>query len=1034
MTRLLDFNDSFLALFGTQVQKAPKQIAVSNDGTAYSYIELDWAADKISDLLLENNVIAGEGVAICLPRGTELIAALIGVHKCGAHFILLDPTHPSDRLSNIINDSQPCAILTQMDFLNKLPFVKNLIILNKDNANASLNHKQADKKKRTHPRYTHNDIAYIMYTSGSTGKPKGVAVTQAGLSNYLIWAKEAYSVSKGCGALVTSSVAVDFTLTSLLLPLVCGRIVFPIASDEPDIIARAIQDARNLSFLKLTPGNLLLLGKILNGKDIKNASRILILGGEQLTADDLIWLTDGAIGLNIVNEYGPTETVIGSSVYSFQLGDKIPEVVPIGRPISNTRIYVVNSKGELATRGEIGELYISGVGVAKGYRRNNKATESAFLLDPFASDVSRLYKTGDIGYIESDGNLVFRGRRDHEVKIHGYRVNLREIESTLLNHIDIYAATVVHVKFGASEAGILSAFKVPNKEKHSVSLENEITEFLSAQLPVYMRPSRIEVVNKIPLTASGKIDRKKLRAQSKVTLSLSSTAKELVPPEFSVIADIWQKTLGRNETKAQDNFFAMGGDSIRALLFVSKVRSLGLDITLRDVFEKRTFGRITAGLQKIISSDTIVHSDIGSISITPHQRGFLELDIPEKNSWSLVWRNNLPKRVEVSKLQLAFSFVLHRHTALRSRFHFRDGSWTARILDKNLPSQNIEVINFPGTTEMSIEDIVLREQLALHLDDGPITKLILIESGENKPQHLVWIVHHLVVDIMSWHSLIEDLFRVCYDKKEIDREPLYEASYHRWCKSLENHPKLRFPIFVETRNKSKKKDSLFLKQKIDLSKTVDRFRGKDTPRPHFLENIILALCIALIKVQKSEFSRICVEKHGRSSDTFDVSRTVGWLTSFQEIMVTHSDLVEKNKDLPNLIHSQLMNRSQFVKTQSSHLPEVALNFLGDISSKNKNITGLLRTLEEETSIRGPRLFPLEVVTWISGKDLKVFWVYDPDSFSKTYLLRFLDSFKIHLINQCSSKRSSEQPSSMNLSHANLSSSELSKIIEELSEQ
>ncbi|HEX6729355.1 MAG TPA: amino acid adenylation domain-containing protein, partial [Pyrinomonadaceae bacterium] len=430
-------------LFSAQAELAPDSVAVSFEEHNLTYAELDQKANQLARFLRSRGVGAESLVGICVKRSPEMVIGLLGVLKAGGAYLPLDPNHPEELLSYMLRDAHASILLTEESLRTRLSeSTAEVICLDGDwkaigeqDASPIPNIAQPD------------NLAYIIYTSGSTGTPRGVMVTHSGLENYLQWSTRAYRVREGSGSLVHSPLGFDLTVTSLWAPLVSGQRVTLLREDEANArgiedLAQALSAGADHSLLKLTPSHLEGLSHLLPKNDL-GKTRALIVGGEALFGEWLsLWRT-AARDTRIINEYGPTETVVGCCVYEVA-GEHSEGPVPIGRPIANTTLYVLDDRLEPVPVGVPGELYIGGVGVARGYLIRPGLTAEKFIPDPFSTNPgARLYRSGDLVRYLEDGNLEYIGRRDNQVKLRGYRIELGEIEAVVNSHPLVHEAVVL---------------------------------------------------------------------------------------------------------------------------------------------------------------------------------------------------------------------------------------------------------------------------------------------------------------------------------------------------------------------------------------------------------------------------------------------------------------------------------------------------------------------------------------------------------------------------------------------------------------
>ncbi len=418
-------------LFEDQAALTPDAIAVEAAGRRLSFGELNRRANRLAHGLRGRGVGPESRVAVCMERSIDMVVALLGVLKAGAAYVPLDPTYPEERLAFMVTDAEASLVLTQQRLQALMPDTTAEVVCTDGDAEALAGEGGENPPLRSHP----ESLAYLMYTSGSTGRPKGAMITHRGLVNYLSWAARAYAAPGASGTIVHSSIAFDLTITSLFHPLVSGQPVRLLPETEDiEALSDAVRAAGDLSLLKITPAHLELLAHSIDASEAKGRTRSIVIGGEALFAESLrLWRTY-APATRLINEYGPTETVVGCCVYELPPDENRAGAVPIGTPIANTRLYVLGPSLELVPDGVPGELFIGGAGVARGYWKRPDLTAERFVPDPFGPPGSRLYRSGDLARWGAGGQLEYLGRLDHQVKVRGYRIELGEIEAVLSQH------------------------------------------------------------------------------------------------------------------------------------------------------------------------------------------------------------------------------------------------------------------------------------------------------------------------------------------------------------------------------------------------------------------------------------------------------------------------------------------------------------------------------------------------------------------------------------------------------------------------
>jgi amino acid adenylation domain-containing protein len=580
-------NTCFHHLFEKQVLQSPGAIAVDFENTRLTYQELNLQANRVAHHLRSLGVGPDVLVGICVEPSLQMIVGLLGILKAGGAYVPLDPTYPKDRLAYMIGDAGGPVLLAQEKFIPILSTNLSRVVCLES---IPLDTEQTNPQSNV----AAGNLAYVIYTSGSTGRPKGAMISHRGLVNYLSWAVEAYQVAEGIGAPVHSSISFDLTITGLFTPLLTGRCVYMIRPD-PGLsnLAEALRKNSNFSLVKITPAHLDLLQAQLSPNEIAGKARVFVIGGEALIGEKLNFWQEHAPETVLVNEYGPTETVVGCCVHFMPAGERITGQVTIGRPIANTRLYVLDEEMLPVPIGAKGELYIGGDSVARGYLNKPELSEHCFVPDPFANGSrGRLYKTGDVVRYRADGNLEFLGRMDDQVKIRGFRIELGEIESVLNAHPGLKSAAVVG--YERSSGKFLVAYFSPQSGARIP--QSELRKFLQAKLPHYMVPSTFVPVEKFPLTPNGKLDRRALPAPETVT-----TIDHVAPRsnDEQKLVQIWEQVFDRQHIGLHDDFFEMGGHSLMAARLIVEVnRTFGIQLKIGSLLQCTTVEAMAKAVQR----------------------------------------------------------------------------------------------------------------------------------------------------------------------------------------------------------------------------------------------------------------------------------------------------------------------------------------------------------------------------------------------------------------------------------------------------
>ncbi|MDJ1136017.1 non-ribosomal peptide synthetase [Streptomyces iconiensis] len=573
-------------------RRAPERPAVTDaGGTLLSYRELDERAALLAHRLRARGVGTDVRVGILLAHSPQLLVALLAVLKAGGAYVPMDPEHPSMRWDFVLADSGASLILTDEVRAAELgPGHAGRTVL-MDTAEPEA----AEGATGGLPQAARDSLAYTIYTSGSTGTPKGVMVTHRGLANYVDWAVRRYRVTEGGTVPLLGSVAFDLSVTNLLVPLAGGATVRLLPTERPvDALAGLLRDGTAFDLIKITPAHLEVLKAHLAGEGPIDTVGTFVVGGEELRADSVrSWrrLTPDA---TVVNEYGPTETVVGCVVAD--AGTPAPDAVrvPIGRPIAGTRVHVLDRFGNPVAPGVVGELYLGGAGLARGYLGRPDLTAERFVPDPFTAAGDRLYRTGDLVRALPDGELEYLGRADSQLKIAGYRIEPGEVEAALCAHPGVAEAVVVAGEHTPGDR-VLAAYVVAVEGAEQPG-PAELRGFLAGRLPVHLVPGAVLLLDALPVTQGGKIDHRRLpapRSRSALSAPFDRTRNTVE----ARLADIWVKVFGLDRVGRDDNFYELGGDSMASLRVVVEAAARGIDLELRDVLAHPTVAELANRLR-----------------------------------------------------------------------------------------------------------------------------------------------------------------------------------------------------------------------------------------------------------------------------------------------------------------------------------------------------------------------------------------------------------------------------------------------------
>ncbi|MDZ8079245.1 MAG: amino acid adenylation domain-containing protein [Nostoc sp. DcaGUA01] len=588
-------------LFEAQVEKTPNAIAVVFENQQLTYRELNNRANQLAHYLKKLGVKPEVLVGICIERSLLMVVAVLGILKAGGAYLPLDPAHPKERLAFILEDTKSPVLLTQESLIEKLP-TDDIKVVCLDSHWEKI---AQDFSENPVCKTNLANLAYVIYTSGSTGKPKGTLIPHQGLLNYLSWCTQAYTVELGKGTTVHSSLAFDLTITSLFSPLLVGRQVELIPENHSiESLGNALRQESNLSLVKITPAELLLLSGQLSSTEVAGITRAFIIGGENLLTESISFWKRFAPDTMLVNEYGPTETVVGCCIYRVPKDEIESSSVPIGQPIANTQLYVLDEYHQPVPIGVPGELYIGGAGLARGYLNRPELTAVKFIPHPFSHEPgARLYKTGDLARYRADGNLEFLGRIDHQVKVRGYRIELGEIEGLLGQHPKVQEAVVL-MREDIPKNQRLVAYFVANSETAPTTAE--LRNFLKEQLPEYMLPSVFVELKALPLTTNGKVDRRALPIPDGDRPELEEVYVAPRSEMEQAIAKVWQEVLQLENVGINDNFFDLGGHSLLIVQVNNQLRTIfKQDIPVVTMFQNPTIHSLARYLSQTIDEKPV---------------------------------------------------------------------------------------------------------------------------------------------------------------------------------------------------------------------------------------------------------------------------------------------------------------------------------------------------------------------------------------------------------------------------------------------
>ncbi|TQF01517.1 amino acid adenylation domain-containing protein [Kitasatospora acidiphila] len=780
-------------VFAAQAARTPDAVAVRSGERTATFGELAARANQLAHYLRAQGVGPESVVGLCLPAGVELLTVILGVWQAGAAYLPLDPQYPADRLAFMLRDSRAGALIGTLDSLDELPAgLLRTIALDEPLVAAQLANRSAEAPEGG---LTAERLAYVMYTSGSTGRPKGVAVTHGGLANYVLWAADAYGMAAGGGAPLHSSPAFDLTVTSLLVPLVTGSTVVVSEAGGAEGLADLMAGEPEFGLVKVVPGHLPLLAELLPDEAAARSTRRLIVGGEALHGADVRAWLERAPGSVLVNEYGPTETVVGCCVHELTAGQAIGDVVPIGRPIANTRLFVLDEHLQPAPIGVPGEVYIAGAQLARGYLGRPDLTAERFVANPFGAGdgllpggarAGRMYRSGDLARWTADGLLEYLGRVDEQVKVGGYRIEPGEVQAVIAGHRSVAQAAVIAREDVPGDRRLV-AYVVPSGGAGE-GLADAVRDHAAARLPEHMRPSTVVVLDTLPVTRNGKLDRAALPAP--VPAAPAGGRAPLTTQE-ELLCQAFAQVLGLAAVGADDDFFALGGQSLLATRLVSRVRAvLGVELPIRVLFERPTPAAIAAHLTGAARGRTaltpVARPERPPLSFAQRRLWFIgRLEGPSA-TYNVPMAVRLTGTLDRAALAAALRDVIGRHEVLRTVLRLSGGEPYQWVLPLDETGFELPVV------ELSAEELpaALTLEAGRGFDLAAEIPLRACLFGLGPADHvLLLVVHHIATDGWSTAPLTRDVSRA-YAARTAGRAPGWEplpvqyADYALWQREL----------------------------------------------------------------------------------------------------------------------------------------------------------------------------------------------------------------------------------------------------------
>ncbi|CAM1366010.1 non-ribosomal peptide synthase/polyketide synthase [Tenacibaculum xiamenense] len=764
--------------FVEQVLKTPEAIALIYKNDGLTYRELDERSNQLANYLDNLGVQSNTFVGICMERSIEMLVAILGVLKSGGAYIPIDPAYPNDRIDYMLGDAGINIVLTKGTSNEVLKEKDTITVIALDNDWQEIANHKIERLNKT---VTTDDFAYVIYTSGSTGKPKGVPIYHSSLMNYITTCSNQYLGENASGSYMHLSASFDASITEIFTPLVNGKILVISSGNGLDTFKdENLEKYAPYSFIKLTPSHLELLDSVL--RTTNNLADRYVLGGEALQPNHLSTFSELNIASTIINEYGPTEATVGTTIYSFNSLDKhsFINTFPIGIPMPNMQIYVLDKNLNLVPKGAIGELCIGGAGLSRGYLNRENLNKKKFIDNPFKKD-DKIYRTGDLGRWLPDGNLEFIGRKDDQVKIRGYRVELGEVENAL-STLSIVNQCCVLAKEDTSGTKQLVGYVVSEGNFDKEELQTE----LKKTLPSYMVPTLWVELEKMPLTVNGKLDKKALPG---IDGSILST-KEYVAPRNETeekLVEIWQQLLGIEKIGVYDDFFELGGHSLLATRLVSLIRKdLEKEIAIREIFEYTSIADLALYIatqsKGVLLPEIVAEKRDERIPLSFSQERLWFLDQFEGTlAYHIPTIMHIEGELDIDVLEKALKTIVSRHEILRTNLFSSEGIGYQEIVSAENWSLEKKSVSEKSELDGEIHSYLTTP---FNLSSDYKLRSCLYDLGNNKFV-LACIFHHIASDGWS-EAILTNEFTELYDALKTGREvnlpelTLQYADYAIW--------------------------------------------------------------------------------------------------------------------------------------------------------------------------------------------------------------------------------------------------------------
>lgn len=1011
-----------------QARRTPDAPAVACEDAVWSYATLNRRANAAARRLIAAGVGPDEPVAVFLERAPALVAALLGVLKAGGAYAPVDPDYPAGRIVDIVEGGGLRYLATSAGLRSRLPELPGVTVVEIDPEPPIA----AADDDNPAPALTGANLAYLLFTSGSTGRPKGVAIPHAALANHMEWFQETFGLTPADIVFQKTPFTFDAAVWEFWAPLMTGGrllLATPGGQRDPAYLVAEIRRA-GVTVLQLVPTLLeaLLVEPGLAGC---RSLRWVFSGGEALNGS-VRQRFAAVLQAPLVNLYGPTETTIDCAYWESSDADT-GATVPIGRPVDNTRLYVLDARLNPVPLGAPGELYVAGAQLARGYHGQPDLTAERFLPDPFGGEPGgRLYRTGDwVRHLPGEG-IEYLGRIDDQVKVRGFRIELGEVESALAA-----CPGVVRAAASVREGRLVGYYEWPAAPGDAAAA---LRARLAARLPDYMVPALFAAVAQWPLLPSGKVNRRALPAPAGPETVHSRPVVAPRDATETTLAEIWSQVLGLPRVSVDDSFFELGGDSILSLQIVARARRAGLQFALRDLFQHRTIASLARRVREAAPEPAVEDVRIGAVPLTPIQRWFFEQPLVRPDHWNQAVLLSLDPAVGAGNAQSALGNLVALHDAFQLRFERAEEGWRQHYGDA-AGSWLFEEANLSDCTASELpgrlEARAAVAQASLDLVRGPLVRAVYFRLGEGERPRLLLVIHHLAVDGVSWRALLQEfaaeLNRLQEARLPVSSPPVW--TFSRWAKQLAASVEridaseraywlaeaaapapAQLPLdFPEGRTGNSGAAVQTVTVELDARATECFLRTAPAAlRAEFNEILLAALADALCAwMEPGATAAVALEGHGRDAlgEEAEIAQTVGWFTTLFPVRLPTGDRLSPDARLDRVrtamrrlprdgagygvlryLAGDAATREALARAP---WPEVTFNYLGQFDGSFSPGAPFAPASEPTGPANDPasaRPHLLDIVALVTGGRLSIRWIYSAKAHRRDTIEKLANTF------------------------------------------